>query len=152
MKPKIVEILTKILGNLETDLSLEDVNKKLHSSNEYDTHTLGVAFSLLYDKILLRKSKQKGKGKKKNKSFRFFTDEEKEILGKDNFGYIMHLVNVGLIDSKQLEDILNQINLFPDNMLTRREINWMVLLSLVDIDSDIPPGSRVLLFSSDSVN
>ena len=152
MQPKIVEILAKILETLSSCDSLEDVNKKLLKDKEFDEHAIGIAFSLVYDKILLKNTHIKDNDESKNTGFRFLTEDEHEILGVENYNYLLHLINVGLLDMNQLETILEQINFYPENKLTRKEINWMVLLSLVDFDSDVPYGSRVLLFSSDSVN
>ena len=152
MQPKIVQILAKILETLSSCDSLEDVNKKLLKDKEFDEHAIGIAFSLVYDKILLKNTHIKDNDESKNTGFRFLTEDEHEILGVENYNYLLHLINVGLLDMNQLETILEQINFYPENKLTRKEINWMVLLSLVDFDSDVPYGSRVLLFSSDSVN
>ena len=151
MKPKIIEILAKILESLSDNKSLEDVNKKLLQENDYDPQTIGVAFSLVYDKIFLKK-RNGDKEELKTTGFRFLTNEEKEILGIENYNYLIHLINVGLLDMTQLESILEQVNFYPESKITRKDINWMVLLSLVDFDSDVPLGSRFLLFSSDSVN
>lgn len=152
MKPKIVEILTKILEGLSGDSSMEDINRSLLESKKYDEHTLGIAFSLLYDKLLFKRMHGKDLNPKRSNSIRFLTTEEKEILGANNYNYIMHLINVGLINADVLEIILEQISIYPENSITRKEINWMILLSLVDFDNDVPSGSRVLLYTSDSVN
>ena len=77
---------------------------------------------------------------------------EKEILGVENYNYVMHLLNVGLLDAESMELILDQITMFPENRVSRREINWIILLSLVEYESGILPGSRLTLYSSDTVN
>lgn len=149
MKTEIVEVITKILEGIGTNTPLEDVNKKLLKSKEYNEQTLSIAFSLIYDKILLT---GKNKLRVKEKSIRILTEEEKYILGTDNYNYIMHLYNLGLLNSESLESMLEQVIMFPENRITRKEINWIVLISIVDFDNEIPLGSRYLLYSSDSVN
>ena len=42
--------------------------------------------------------------------------------------------------------------MFPENTITRNDINWIILISIVDFSVDILPGSRVLLYSSDTIN
>lgn len=149
MKTEIVEVITKILEGVGSNVPLEDVSKKLLKSKEYDEQTLSIAFSLIYDKILLT---GKDKLRVKEKSIRILTEEEKYILGTDNYNYIMHLYNLGLLNSESLESMLEQVIMFPENRITRKEINWIVLISIVDFDNEIPLGSRYLLYSSDSVN
>ncbi len=152
MKPKIVEVLAKILESLSTNIPLEEVNKKLAKNREYDEQTLSIAFSLVYDKLLLKRMHTNNQVEKGNSSIRFLTNEEKEVLGLENYNYLVHLINVGLLDMNQFEAILEQVMYYPESKISRKDLNWLVLLSLVDFDSDIPLGSRVLLYSSDSVN
>ena len=152
MKPKIVEVLAKILESLSNNIPLDEVNKSLSRSKEYDKQTLSIAFSLVYDKILLKRMHEDDEVENEGKGIRFLTNEEKEILGLENYNYLVHLVNVGLLDMMQVEAILEQVTLYPDTKISRKDLNWLVLLSLVDFDSDTPLGSRVLLYSSDSVN
>lgn len=151
MKPKVVEVITHILESLNKNVSLEELNQSLLKSKEYDSQTIGIAFSLIYDKIFLKKKKD-SKDNNRKKSIRILSEEEIENLGIDNYNYLLHLSNLGLIDADNFENLLEQINYFPENKLTRKEINWMILASLIDLDSDIPPGSRLQLYSSDSVN
>ena len=152
MKPKIVEVLAKILESISNNIPLEDVNKTLLKSKEFDEQTLSIAFSLVYDKILLKRMHPSEDAENEGKGIRFLTNEEKEILGVENYNYLVHLRNVGLLDSTQLEAILEQVTYYPDTKMSRKDLNWLVLLSLVEFDSDVPLGSRLHLYSSDSVN
>jgi uncharacterized protein Smg (DUF494 family) len=51
-----------------------------------------------------------------------------------------------------LEMTLEQIMMYPKETITKDDINWIILISLIDFNSDILPGSRVLLYSSDTIN
>ncbi len=151
MTAKIVEVLTKILEGLNQNSSLEEVNDKLKLNKEFDSQTLSAAFSLIYDKVLINKSKGKG-GKKRKKNFRILTEEEKELLGNSNYNYLMHLLNVGLLDAFDLDIIIEQLSYSMGEPISKEDINWIILFSLVEFDSEILPGSRVLLYSSDTIN
>jgi uncharacterized protein Smg (DUF494 family) len=152
MTGKIVEVLAKILEGLSNNSSIEDVNHALIKYKKYDQKTLSIAFSLIYDKILTRRIISTVSKKSKNKSIRHLSESELDILGVENYNYLLHLINIGLLDPDNLELILSQIMLFPEEKISRREINWIILLSLVEFDSEILPGSRILLYSSDTVN
>ncbi len=152
MTSKIVDVLAKILEGLNNNASIEEVSKRLIKSKKYDEKLLSAAFSLVYDKILLRTSIRKLNTKFSQKSTRFLSEDEINFIGVENYNYLLHLMNVGLLDSSNLEAILSQISLFPELRVTRKEINWIILLSLVDFDSELLPGSRFLLYSSDTVN
>ena len=152
MTSKLVDVLAKILEGLSNNSSIEEISKVLVKNNQYDKNLLSAAFSLVYDKILLRKSLKELSVNEKPKSARILSEEEKDFLGLDNYNYLLHLINVGLIDSSNLEAILSQIYLFPEMRVTRKEINWIILLALVEYDSELLPGSRSLIYSSDTVN
>lgn len=151
MTAKIVEVLAKILEGININqISLDEINKILSEKNEFDKQTVSAAFSLIYDKILVHKISDRNKHNKK--AFRVLTDEEKEILGTENINYLMYLMNVGLVDSNDMEMILEQVMMFLQGDITKEDINWIVFISLVDFNSEILPGSRVLLYSSDRIN
>lgn len=151
MATKIVEVLAKILDGLNKNSTLEEVNLSLIKNKEFDQQTVGVAFSLVYDKVLSNKLNPR-KRKKQSNNFRILTEEEKEALGIENYNYLMHLYNVGLITPVDVETILEQVGLFPENTVTKEDINWIILISLIDFNSEIPPGSRILLYTSDTIN
>ncbi len=151
MTAKVVEAVAKILERINNNISLEDVSKELSDTKEFDKQTVTAAFSLIYDKFLINK-KNKLVRTRKNKDFRILSEEEREILGLDNYDYLLRLNNVGLLDNVNMELLLEQIMMFPAETISREDINWIILLSLVDFDKDVMPGSRVLLYSSDTIN
>jgi uncharacterized protein Smg (DUF494 family) len=152
MTSKIIEVLAKILDGLNKNFSLEEVNKQLKESSDFDKKTVGVAYSLIYDKVLSNKLQRESNKIKNRTNFRLLSEEEREVLGIENYNYLMHLMNVGLLESVDIEMIIEQIMMYPKETISREDINWIVLISLVDFSSDILPGSRVLLYSSDTIN
>ena len=151
MTTKVVEVLAQILDGLNKNYSLEDVNSKLTNDNKFDKQTVSAAFSLIYDKIM-KSTEEKTTDRQLNKNFRILNDEEKEMIGIEYYDYLMHLQNIGLLDSDDMEMLLEQIMLFPNHSITFEDINWMILVSLVDYNTKILPGSRVILYSTDKIN
>jgi uncharacterized protein Smg (DUF494 family) len=152
MTTKVVEVLAKILDGLNKKYSLEDVSKNLASENKFDKQTVSAAFSLVYDKIVENRIEKNTDFEEPNKNIRILNEVELDVIGVEYYNYLIHLQNIGLIDSSDFEILLEQILLFPTNRITLEDINWMILVSLVDYDSKILPGSRVTLFSSDTIN
>ena len=66
--------------------------------------------------------------------------------------YKPRIGTIGLIDNDQLELILEQLLMFPRDTISKNDINWIILISLVDFNNEILPGSRILLYSSDTIN
>lgn len=152
MTAKIVEVLAKILEGLKAKDSLENITEHLYSDKELDEQTLSAALGLVFDKFLTNKMLLISNDASNNKSFRILTEEEINIIGEENYGYIQHLVNVGLLEPLDVELILEQMTIFPEEKLSKDDINWIILFSLVNFDSELLPGSRVLLYSSDTIN
>ena len=150
MNTKVVEVLAQILDGLNKNYSLEDVNSRITDENRFDKQTVSAAFSLVYDKIL------NNSGEKiiddKNRNIRILNEEEIESIGIEYYNYLMHLQNIQLLDSDDIEMLLEQILLFPNQTLSFEDINWMILVSLVEFNTKILPGSRVILYATDKIN
>jgi uncharacterized protein Smg (DUF494 family) len=152
MTTKVVEVLTKILEGLNKNYSLEDVNRSLAKEKRFDKQTVSAAFSLIYDKIITSELK-KGNGKfQSNTNMRILSEEEIAFVGLEQYNYLIYLQNIGLINSSDLEELLEQILTLQSSKVTLEDINWMVLVMLVGYDSKVLPGSRVTLFSTDTIN
>ncbi|MDZ7763264.1 MAG: DUF494 family protein [Melioribacteraceae bacterium] len=152
MTNKIVEVLAKILDGLNKNYSLDEVDTLLKKDKSYDNQTVGVAFSLIFDKVLSNKLKEESNRNINSINFRMLSEEEQDVIGVENYNYLIHLINVGLLSNNDLEMILEQIMMYPKDLITKEDINWIILISLIDFNSDILPGSRVLLYSSDTIN
>ena len=151
MNTKVVEVLAKILDGLNKNYSLDDVNTKISADEKFDKQTVSAAFSLVYDKILNNTQNNSSAADKKN-TFRLLSEEEIEKIGMEYYDYLLHLQNIRLIDANDIEMLLEQIMLFPNDSLNIEDINWMILVSLVDYNTKILPGSRMVLYSSDKIN
>ena len=152
MTAKIVEVLAKILEGLGNDHSLEEVTTLLKLNKEYDEQIVSAAFSLVFDKVLANKFGINKKRNAKRKNFRILSNDEVSLIGILNYNYIQHLVNIGLLEPLDVELLIDQVTAFPDEKISKEDINWMILFPLVDFESEILPGSRVLLYSSDRIN
>lgn len=152
MTSKIVEVLAKILEGLKHHNSIEEVTQHLNLEKDFDDQTVSAALGLVFDKFLSNRIILQKEGRSNNKSFRLLSNDEISIIGIENHNYIQHLVNVGLLDPLDVELLVEQMTMFPEEKVSKDDINWIILFSLVDFDSEILPGSRVLLYSSDTIN
>jgi len=151
MTAKIVEVLAKILEDLNLkQIPLEEINQNLLVDAGFDKQTVSAAFSLVYDKVLdINLSERR---KQHSLQMRILTQSEIDVIGLENYNYLLYLLNVGLITFIDMDLILEQLLLFPAEEIKKDDINWIVFISLIDFDSEVLPGSRVLLYSSDVIN
>jgi len=151
MTAKLIEVLAKILEGIGKNYSFEEVSNRLIQEKRFNKQLISAAFSWLYDHKLASRNFSKRK-KPGDKKFRVLLEEEKEILGAENYNYLTYLLNIGLISPSDLNSILEQIMLYPGETITKEEINWIIVFSLVDPSDNYLPGSRYLLNSSDTIN
>lgn len=151
MTAKIVEVLAKILEDLNLkQIPLEEINKNLLFEAGFDKQTVSAAFSLVYDKVLdITLSERR---EQHPLQIRVLSQSEIDVIGLENYNYLLYLLNVGLITFIDMDLILEQLLLFPAEEIKKDDINWIVFVSLIDFDSDVLPGSRILLYSSDVIN
>lgn len=150
MTTKVVEVLAKILDGLNKNFSLEDVNNTLNEEKQFDKQTVSAAFSLVYDKVAINKIAKDTINS--SESIRILNEYELEIIGLEHYNYLIHIQNIGLINSSELELLIEKILIYPLPNISLDDINWLILVSLVEYDATILPGSRVTLFSSDTIN
>lgn len=151
MRTKIVEALAEILKEVKENNSIEEVSKALRDSNKFDEQTLSAAFNLVYEK-LFNKQLLEGRVIDRTKNFRILSDEELDVIGIDNYNYLLKLQNIGVLEELDFEKIIEQLANLPQGRISEDDINFIVLFSLVDLHNDIQPGSRIILISSDTIN
>ena len=149
----IVEILAIMLDGVKCRYSLEDIHKDIIKKKKVDVNLLNTAYVFLLDNILVDKKIKKVSKTAKNKSFRILNDDELDVLGVENYDYILYLKNVGLITDSQVNTLIDEITAIPIETVSKDELNWMVLMMLFNAaDTFLPPGNRLLIRPSDSIN
>jgi len=145
---KVVELMVEILDALRNNISLEDFNHKINLENKFDRQTICAAFSIVFEKTCIISKKKLFN----TKSMRVFSNEEFLFLGSDNANYLIYLLNIGLIDKEDMEFIIEQLSIYPEDKISKEEINLIILLIIVEKSSNVLPGSRVTLIPSDTIN
>jgi len=145
---KVVELMVEILDALRNNISLEDFNHKINLENKFDRQTICAAFSIVFEKTCIISKKKIFD----TKSMRVFSNEELLFLGSDNANYLIYLLNIGLIDKEDMEFIIEQLAIYPEDKISKEEINLIILLIIIEKSSNVLPGSRVTLIPSDTIN
>ncbi len=148
MNEKVIDILTVIAENWRESKSFDEILRILNKKREIDETTVNVAFSLFFEKVLSKKNIDESA----TSGHRIFTEEEKQIVGNENYNYLLKLLNLKIINLYELEMIVERIMELPDVKFDKEDINWMALYALTELPSDVLPGSRLDLFSSDKIN
>lgn len=152
MVSEIVDVIVKVFEGIKNDYSLKDVEKSLLNKNTYHKNIIAAAYSWIYEKNARDKFDKESINELSESSFRIMSNEERQLFGEEIEKYIMQLYNIGLLKNKDIDKIVEQVQLFPENTKSKDNINLLILSLFFDTDKKSLPGSRYLLYSSDTVN
>jgi uncharacterized protein Smg (DUF494 family) len=152
MVSEIVEVIVKVFEGIKNDYSIKDVEKSLLNKNNYHKNIISAAYSWIYEKSARDKVETEKINELSENSFRILSNEERLLFGEEIEKYIMQLYNIELLNNKDIDKIVEQVRLFPENAKSKDNINLLILSLFFDTDKKSLPGSRYLLYSSDTVN
>jgi uncharacterized protein Smg (DUF494 family) len=152
MVSEIVEVIVKVFEGIKKENSLQDVEKLLPTGSTYQKNIIPAAYSWIYDKSVRDNLQDKQISVAAESGFRILSNEEKSMFGEDIEKYLMHLYSIGLLKSNDIDKIFEQVQLFPENAKNLDNINLLILSLFFDTDKISLPGSRYILYSSDTVN
>ena len=152
MISEIVEVLAKIAKAISGNLSPEETVKILAKEKKYRQNVIAAAYSWIYEKILRDLPELIDETLVTSTGFRILSEKEISAIGLNNYNYLLHFYNIGLLNLDELELVLDQVKLLPDDDVGEESINILILSLFLDIDKMTLPGSRLLLYSSDNIN
>lgn len=150
MVSEIVEVIVKVFEGIKKENSLKDVEKLLPERDNYHKNIIPAAYSWIYDKSV--RDNIRDNDLAAESGFRILSNEEKSLFGEEVEKYLMQLYNIGLLKNKDIDKIVEQMQLFPENANNLDNINLLILSLFFDTDKKSLPGSRHILYSSDTVN
>lgn len=152
MISELVNILEKIAKGISENYSFEQVENSISLGNKTDKTVIAAAYSWIYEKFLLNNFQKKEMKGNISGGFRIFSEEEISQIGTQNYNYLLHFYNIGILNNNELEMIIDQIKLFPETSINKDSINMLILSVFLDLDNVSLPGSRYLLYSYDTIN
>jgi|YelNatPaOPRAMG01_1025707.scaffolds.fasta_scaffold00174_15 uncharacterized protein Smg (DUF494 family) len=152
MISKIVEVLAQIVQGINKNYTFEEVENSINQSNIIEANIVATAYSWVYEKMIRDLYIEKEIVGKKQKSFRILSPDEASIIGLQNYNYLLHYYNIGLLSTDDFNMILEQLNNFDENTMTKDNIHVLILSLFLNMDNYLLPGSRNLLYSSDTIN
>ena len=149
---EIVKIIAKIMQGINNNYSLEQVERSIKRESKIDKSAVAAAYSWIYEKIMKDTFYRSEKSMNPSAGIRFLTEEEISEIGLENYNYLLHFYNIGMLNQKELIKLIEQLKLFPESTVKEENINILILSMFLDMDNYSLPGSRNLLYSSDTIN
>ena len=152
MVTEIVEVLAKITELKNKNISEEEIAETIQRESTYKKNVIAAAYSWLHEKNRQDLNYKALKNNNESKSIRMLSNDEVRQVGIRNYDYLLHLYNIGLLTNNDFEEIMDELELFPEESVKTENINILILSKFLDLDKWSLPGSRHLLYSTDNIN
>ena len=152
MITEIIEVLAKITEMDKNNVPEEEAAETIQRESKYNKNTIAAAYSWLHEKNRQNVNYKALKNNNESKSLRILSNEEVRQVGIKNYDYLLHFYNIGLLSNNDFEEIMGELELFPEESVKTENINILILTKFLDLDKWSLPGSRHLLYSTDNIN
>ncbi|CAG1771530.1 hypothetical protein BAC3_01885 [uncultured bacterium] len=152
MENTFVKILTKIVDGISKEHSFEEVDAALKRERIYIESAVSAAYSWFFDKLLANKLQALSDPKSIRNGVRILSEDEISLIGVENYNRLLKLVQVGFLNGEDIEMFIENVRFFPIENLQSEDITLILLASLFDIDKSMLPGSRTILYLSDTIH
>ena len=152
MITEIIEVLAKITEMDKNNVPEEEAAETIQRESKYNKNTIAAAYSWLHEKNRQNVNYIALKNNNESKSLRILSSDEVRQLGVKNYDYLLHFYNIGLLSNNDFEEIMDELELFPEESVKTENINILILAKFMNLDKWSLPGSRHLLYSTDNIN
>jgi uncharacterized protein Smg (DUF494 family) len=152
MKDRVVEILVFLMSEMQENKSLHEVDLSELRDRGYTTSEISAAFSWLYENSRTDRMESIRSGKAGAGSRRIFHDAEKTVLSTPAQGYIIQLNELGLIDDREVEIVLDRAMSSGYAGLTVQEVRDLVAMVLFSGDRSTGGGGHSMLNNEDTIH
>ena len=125
MKEKVVELLVFIMTEIQENKRINDIDISDLRSKGYTQSEISAAFSWLHDNFQLNGSADRHEGRQQG-SQRMLHEAEKFSLTTESQGYLIQLRELGLLDERDLETVIERVMLTGYEKLAVGELHSIV--------------------------
>ncbi len=146
MKEKVVELLMFIMMEIQDNKRINDIDIADLRSKGYTQSEISAAFSWLYENFQVSDINRRPSGMQRG-SQRVLHEAEKYALSTESQGYLIQLRELGLLDERDMETVIERVMLTGYEKLSVPELHSIVASVVFSKGSD-----RLLLNSGDTIN
>jgi Smg protein len=148
MNERIIDIILYLVNQIRQNTPIEQIDLKRLASAGYTDAEIGAAFSWLADRSELSPGERVSTPRR---AFRVLHDQERALFKLEAYGYLLQLLEIGLISDMEFEMIINRAHLAGFTALTIADIKELTMTLLAE-SSDSGSGSRVMLQGQDTIH
>lgn len=148
MKEKVVEILLHIMAEIQGSKRLADIDMNELKDRGYTQSEITAAFSWLHDALKITDGTPAGP---RAGARRILHDAEKHALSTESQGFLIHLQELGLLDERDVEAVIEKAMLTGYEKLTVSELHGIVAAVLFSKSGEAG-GGRYLFTPGDTIH
>jgi uncharacterized protein Smg (DUF494 family) len=148
MNERIIDIILYLVTQIRQETPIEQIDIKRLVSDGYTDAEIGAAFSWLadrteyghYDRLMRPRT-----------TFRVLHESERMLFRQDAYGYMLQLLEIGLLSDIEFEVIINRAQMGGLGGLHILDVKEMISTLLAESAESLG-GSRFMLHSQDTVH
>ncbi|MFA5512350.1 MAG: DUF494 family protein [Candidatus Kapaibacterium sp.] len=152
MAERIMEIIIRVISDLESSQDISDTNIKDLESLGYTASEISTAFSWLADrteKVMLSESNPFFS---KTRGFRILLEEEKELFTYEAYKELIQYISFKLISNEQLEMLLDRAMFSNLPLIDVRLLRHFIVALNFDNSLTSKYAGRMMLDGNDTIN
>jgi uncharacterized protein Smg (DUF494 family) len=151
MFERIIEIIVYVISELKQNKHISEIDVNELEKLGYTSAEISTAFSWLVDKIEFSEQLFTDTFDTGN-SFRVFHDAERELFTRDAWGEMIQLHSLGIINNEHIEKIVERSAMTGSEKIDSPQLKMLVASISFNVETDAPPGTRIMLNGSDTIN
>jgi uncharacterized protein Smg (DUF494 family) len=152
MFERIIEIIVFVIGELNRNKDISDIDVKKLKDLGYTTSEISTAFSWLVDRVEFSEELFREEAETGPKSFRVLHEAEEELFSKDAWGELIQLQRLGVIDNQTIEIIIERAMMSGNKVVSSKLLNNILANVLFSPIENSTRGNRIMLKGNDTIN
>lgn len=152
MKERIVEILMYIMSEIQSEKGIADIDVGDLRNRGYTQSEISAAFSWLYDNMKLNEAGITHQGVASAGSRRVLHEVEKQMLSTEAQGYLIQLRELGLLNDRDLELVIERVIMSGFEKLVPSELQEIVASVLLAKAGSGPEANPPALHNRDTIH
>jgi uncharacterized protein Smg (DUF494 family) len=152
MKEKVVEILIYIMSEIQDNKRLSEIDVTDLRSKGYTQSEISAAFTWIYDNFHPPLDASRGFGPPSVGSRRVLHEAEKLVLSTESQGYLIQLAELGLLDDRDMETVIERAMVAGYEKLSVNEVKEIVASVLFAKESGGDGPNRSMLNNGDTIH
>lgn len=152
MKERVVEILVFLMTELRDDKPLHDIDLAPLRDRGYTNSEISAAFSWLYENIGTGEPESRQPSRAGKGSRRILHEVERTVLSLEAQGYMIQLAELGLLDDRDVENVIERAIATGYAGLSVQELKELVATVLSSRERAGGQGGHSMLNNEDTIH